>query len=124
MQETGTLDRLWKKIEVNIKKGNDAPKIQEANALGYENVTVPFMALLTGIIAAVLLLGIEGVVFCKGKSAEDEYAIDEDFDSKEAAHCIYKINELLLKHHSKLKDLKLLSKIKTLASPNTSRKYL
>ena len=121
MQETGTLDRLWKQIEIKIKKGNDAPKIQEANALGYRNVSVPFSALLTGIIAAIVLLGVETIIFCKGKYADDVSMPDEDEDyySKGAAQIIYEINMLLLQNHSKLKDLTLLSKIKTLATPKT-----
>ena len=121
MQETGTLDRLWKKVEINIKRENNAPKIQDANALGYENVSVPFSALLGGVFAAILILGIEAVVFCKAKYADDVYtAGDEDFNSKEAANIIYEINELLLEHQSKLKDMRLLYKIKTLASTGTS----
>ena len=63
MQATGIIDRFWKEVERKQDMNKDDTKIQNANVVGYENVAFPFLALLTGLFAALLQLGIEVAVF-------------------------------------------------------------
>ena len=67
MQVTGTMDRLWQKIEKKKIMNKDDTKIQNVKVVGYENVVFPFLALLVGLLAALLQLGIEIAVFCNRK---------------------------------------------------------
>ena len=48
------MDRFWQEIERKQNLYKDDTKIQNANVVGYENVAFPFLALLTGLFAAIL----------------------------------------------------------------------
>ena len=71
MQETGKMDLFWQEVErkQNMNKGDT--KIQNVIVVGYENVAFPFLALLTGLFAALLQLGIEVAVFFKRKYGDN-----------------------------------------------------
>ena len=82
MQATGNMDRFWQQDlarKQNLNK--DDTKIQNVNELGYENVAIPFVALLTGLLAAILHLGIESLVFYTRKYAGYANRSSEDFNS-------------------------------------------
>ena len=61
MLETGTLDKLWQKIERKIVRSPTTAEINSPDELGYENLALPFLALLFGVCVAFLLYGIEAV---------------------------------------------------------------
>ena len=95
MQETGTLDKLWKDIERRMKRNDNGAKIREDIVLGYENVALPFYALLIGVCTAVLLLGMEGAIFCKKRYADGADNSNDD-TLADTANIQVEINELLL----------------------------
>ena len=96
MQETGTMGKLWQKIERQLKRNNDGSKVQEANVLGFDDVALPFVTLLVGVCAGILLLGIEGVAFCMEKYAVNENKCDDGDTSEEISKIKDEINEMLL----------------------------
>lgn len=107
MKETGTMDKLWQKIESKMKWGNDATNIQEINELGYDNVVLPFWALMTGVCSAILLLVIEAFAVRRGleteiKNEEEETVIDVPVSRLEAQAAI----ETLKKYLSQCEDSK------------------
>ena len=72
MQQTGLMDRLLQKYTGNSKMNTDATKVRDANVLGYPNVAFPFLALLTGLLVACMLLGIEIVILRNKTPANDD----------------------------------------------------
>ena len=81
MQATGNMDRIWQDLARKQNLNKDDTKIQNVNDLGYENVAIPFVALLTGLLAAILHLGIESAVFCKRKFAAYANQSTEEINS-------------------------------------------
>ena len=81
MKATGNMDRFWLDLARKQNLNKDDTKIQNVNDLGYENVAIPFVALLTGLLAAILHLGIESIVFCKRKYANYANRSREEFNS-------------------------------------------
>ena len=62
MQQTGVIDRLHHKFVGDSNNGETEAEdieVQDFDGLGYEKVTFPFLALLSGLIVACLLLGLE-----------------------------------------------------------------
>ena len=109
MQATGNIDRFWQEVERKQNMNNGDTKLQNANIVGYENAAFPFLALLTGLLAAILLLGTEIAVFCKKKYAYDENAIQSNENSahsqsREAILAIKEVCDMLLENNSNLKD--------------------
>ena len=71
MQLSGIMARYWQEVERKLNINIDDTKIQNVIVLGYENVAFPFLALLTGLFAALLQFGIEVAVFCKRKYGDN-----------------------------------------------------
>ena len=74
MEQSGIIDRLHKKFlkSQNIHSDTDAimTKVYE-EGIGYDNVVVPFLVLLTGLCLALLQLGIEAIgVYMHSKSSK------------------------------------------------------
>ena len=114
MMVTGNIDRFWQVIDRQRKENKDAAKmLTEIRALGYEDVSLPFLALLTGLFAAFLLLLIEILTPSNRKGLKGAYQYnDEDFSSSEAREIIEETYGLLLENQSILKETKIISKIK------------
>ena len=55
----------------------DVTKLHDANVIGYQNVAFPFLALLTGLLVACMLLGIENVILRYKTSANDKANEDD-----------------------------------------------
>ena len=116
LQEEGTLDRLRQEIERKHERNSDASQIQNVAGLSFENVAFPFLALMTGTFLALVQFGIEVTVFFKNKCADGEkHSYEDNSACKEANDIIMEIDDLLLDRHSRLKDIQLLLKIRTLA---------
>ena len=117
MQARGIFDRFWSEVERKQNMNKDDTKVQNVNVVGYENVTFPFMALLTGLLAALLQLGIEFTVFSKKKYPDDNAIQSNDVHSNhsEASELILAIKEvsdMLVENNSNQKVAKLQSTIK------------
>ena len=70
MQQTGVIDRLHHKFVGDSNNGETEAEdieVQDFGGLGYEKVTFPFLALLSGLFVACLLLGLETAGACKKK---------------------------------------------------------
>lgn len=78
MQQTGLVDRMLHKFIGNSKMNTDATTIPDINVLGYQNVAFPFLALLTGLLVAPMLLGIEIVIIRHKTCANDEEQANGD----------------------------------------------
>ena len=116
MKEIGTIDKYQCIIDDKVRRNKDASNMKEEHlALGYGNVAFPFLALATGLIMAMLQLGIEVVVrFCQeGSVGNVNQSNVEVSNSKEGRELIEEINELLFENHSK--DINLLYKMRALA---------
>ena len=61
MQETGVMDKLRRAI---VGRQKNADEVLDVIVLGYEDLAIPFMVLLTGIGVAFIQLGIEAVKKC------------------------------------------------------------
>ena len=74
MQQTGVIDRLRQEFIGGHNRDTDVSVIQmqNINSLGYENVVVLFLALLTGLCVALFQLGIETATFCKKTDNEEQ----------------------------------------------------
>ena len=74
MEQNGIIDRLHKKFlkSQNINSDTDAIKTKVyEEGIGYDNVVVPFLVLLTGLCLALLQLGIEAIgVYMQSKSSK------------------------------------------------------
>ena len=109
MQGTGNMDRFWQEMERKRKNNKYATKVQEVNVVGYENVAFPFLALLAGLFAALLQLGIEFVVFCKRKYADiPNQSSDESSTPRESRLIIKEFGDMLQENNSNT-DIKLQS---------------
>ena len=110
MQATGNVDRFWQEAERKQNLNKD-DKIQNAHVVGYENVAFPFLALLTGLFAALLQLVIEVAAFSK-KQYADENAIQSNADnlthrpSRQAILAIKEVCDMLLENNSSPRDIK------------------
>ena len=107
-------------------RDTDASKIQvqEINGLGYENVTFPFLALLSGLCVALLTLGIETAIICKKRCSDTEEQSNEDEStSEEAKDIIDEINNILLENHCELGGIKFLSKMRMLLTLPDARPW-
>ena len=103
------MDLLWQEVERKQNMKKDDTKIQNTNVLGYENVAFPFLALLTGLFAALLQLGIEFVVFCKRKYADiPNQSSDESSTPRESRLIIKEFGDMLQENNSNT-DIKLQS---------------
>ena len=121
MQQTGVINGLYHKLIGDPIEDPRASTIQDLQALGYDNVILPFLALLTGIWASLLQLGIEAISNCMRKCSDDqeqEQSRQDDSRSEEAKGMINDINNLLLHNHRNLGGKKFLSKIRRLAVPD------
>ena len=105
MHATGNMERFWQHIIRKRNMNRDDTKLQNANVVGYENVAFPFLALLTGVFAAFLILGTEGVAFCKSKYADNanQYC-DENSTRREARLLIKEVCDMLQENNSNLKQ--------------------
>ena len=63
MQETGVLDKLRREI-VGRLKNVDETKVLDVIVLGYEDLAIPFLILVTGTGVAFIQLGMEAVKKC------------------------------------------------------------
>ena len=122
MKETGTMSRMRQEVVQNVNK-KVAGKVEDANALSFENVAFPFLVLLTGILLSFVQLGIEFLMFCKKKCACDPRPDDANIfeDDEESREIMEEISKLLRKKCSKPKNVKLLAEIKTIAMPGIKR---
>ena len=121
MKQTGITDRLQQKLlgESNIHWSTSKTRVQDITQTGlrYEDVMFPFLALLTGIFMALLLLGLETAVKCKKKYSDDGDQYEEDESrSQKAEDIIDDIHVLLMANHNELGGIKFLDKIRMLSS--------
>ena len=118
MQQTGVIDRLKQTFLGNHNGITGSSKIQELQGLGYDTVVLPFLALLIGLCAALLQLGIEAMsTICKKKCSKDEEQSKEDDSiSEEEKEMIDEINHLLMENCCKLGGKKFLTKMKMLST--------
>ena len=112
MQATGIIDRYMNEMERKQNMNKDITKIQNVNVVGFENLAFPFLALLTGLLAALLQLGIEVAVFCKKKYPDDNAIKSNDVSSnhsqaREAILAIKEASDMLVENISNLKVIKL-----------------
>ena len=112
MKARGIFDRFWSEVERKQNMNKDDTKVQNVNVVGYENVTFPFMALLTGLLAALLQLGIEFTVFSKKKYPDDNAIKSNDENSthsqsRETILAIKEVCDMLLEDNPNLKVIKL-----------------
>ena len=85
MQQSGVIDRLRQKFIGDHNRDTGALNIQALQGLGYANVVFPFLALLTGLCAAFMQLGIETVTICKKKCFAYQEHSNEDESTPEGA---------------------------------------
>ena len=118
MQQTGVIDRLHQKFIGDHKLDEDTTVPQSINGLDFENVALPFIALLIGLCAAVTQLAIEIVSICKKKCSDVDEQSKKELGSlsEEAKDVIAEINYLLLENHCKAEDLKFLSRMRVLSA--------
>ena len=118
MQQTGVMDKLQNKFIGDHNGVKGASKVQEVQGLGYDTVVLPFLALLIGLCAALLQLGIEAISnICKKKCSKDgEQSKEDDSTSEEEKEMIDEINDLLMENRCKLGGKKFLTKMKMLTT--------
>ena len=118
MQQTGVINRLQQKFIGDHNGVKGTSKVQEVQGLGYDTVVLPFLALLIGLCAALLQLGIEAMsTICKKKCSKDEEQSKEDDSiSEEEKEMIDEINHLLMENCCKLGGKKFLTKMKMLST--------
>ena len=112
MKQTGIIDRLRQNaLGDDDIDATTSKTLVDTNGLGYENVLFPFIAFLTGVSVAVLLLGIEKAANFLKKCTKKEQQLNED-KLEEAQDIIDDIYDLLMKNHGKLGGIKFLSQIR------------
>ena len=112
MKQTGIIDRLRQNaLGDDDIDATTSKTLVDTNGLGYENVLFPFIAFLTGVSVAVLLLGIEKAANFLKKCTKAEQHMNED-KLEEAQDIIDDIYDLLMKNHGKLGGIKFLSQIR------------
>ena len=123
LHENGFLDRMYHQIIGDNNRNTDDSKIQSISGLSYENVTLPFLALLTGLGVALLVLGIETAIICKKKCLPDKDQWNEDEPILDMPkEIIDDIHNILIEKHCNLEDIEFLSKIRmSLARHDNSR---
>ena len=103
--------------EWNNDDASSKTRVQGLNGISYESVTLPFIALLTGLCLALLELGIELVIKCKNNSIDGEkYSNEEESTSEKAEDIIDDIYNLLKENHGYLGGIRFLSKIRSLST--------
>ena len=109
MKQTGVIDRLQQNALGDIDTTSNT--LLDNNGLGYENVLFPFLAFLTGVSVALLLLVIERAANFLEKCTKKEEQLSED-KLEEAQQIIDDIYDLLMENHSKLGGIMFLSQIR------------
>ena len=123
MQLKGVIDRLRQKFIGIQNSYAGASKIQKLQGLGYDSVVLPFLALLTGLVMASFLLGIEAMIICVIKSSANQiYSKEDNYTSLEAEDIIREIRLILLNDYKEMGGMKFLTKIRKLCLPNTQNK--
>ena len=121
MKQTGVIDRLRQNaLGDDDIDATTSKTLVDTNGLGYENVLFPFIAFLTGVSVAVLLLGIEKAANFLKKCTKEEQHVNED-KLEEAQDIIDDIYDLLMKNHGKLGGTKFLSQIRKFSTVPDSR---
>ena len=121
MKQTGVIDRLRQNaLGDDDIDATTSKTLVDTNGLGYENVLFPFIAFLTGVSVAVLLLGIEKAANFLKKCTKEEQQLNED-KLEEAQDIIDDIYDLLMKNHGKLGGTKFLSQIRKFSTVPDSR---
>ena len=122
MHQNGLVDRMKHKFIGDHNRDTDVSKIHNIDGLGYDNVAIPFLALLTGLCAAFMQLVIEAAILCKKKCYDNELESREDNSaSEEAKEIIDGIYDLLLENHCKLGSIKFLYKMRMLSTHPDAR---
>ena len=122
LHEKGFLDKMHHKFIGDNNRNTDDSKIQSISGLSYENVTLPFLVLLTGLCVALLVLGIETAVICKKKCSPDKNQSNEHestFDGPK--EIIDDIHNILIENHYNLEDIEFLSNIRMSLARYNSR---
>ena len=91
------------------------------NRLRQKDLTLPFLALITGICVALAQLVVETAIICKKKPSDIEkfQNQNESTTSKKAKEIIDDIYDLLLENHDTQESINFLSKVRMMASlPN------
>ena len=115
MKQTGVIERLRQQFLGYNSDISTIKTIVDFDGLSYENVMLPFLALLIGICLALIQLGIETLV---SKCSNDGQKLKED-TSEDEIEIIDDIYHLLLKNHVKLGGIKFLSKMRAISTlPN------
>ena len=111
MKQSGIIDRLQQKF---LDERNSNTVLSQttvaSKSLGYKNVMLPFLAILTGMCVALLQLGIE-VLAMKKDHMTDEQQSEKDM-SEEAKEIIDDIHSILLENYDKLGGIKFLSRLR------------
>ena len=121
LQRTGIINRLRQKFMTNHIEDTDASERHNVIDLGYEDLTLPFLALITGICVALAQLVVETAIICKKKPSDIEkfQNQNESTTSKKAKEIIDDIYDLLLENHDTQESINFLSKVRMMASlPN------
>ena len=112
MKQSGIIDRLQQKF---LDEHNSNTVLSQtmvaSNSLGYKNVMLPFLAILTGMCVALLQLGIEVLAMTKKDHLSDELQSEKDM-SEEAKEIIDDIHTILLENYDKLGGIKFLSRLR------------
>ena len=111
MKQSGIIDRLQQKFLDEHNSNTVLSQVMLAsNSLGYKNVMLPFLAILTGMCVALLQLGIEVLAMIK-KNQSDEQQSEKDM-SEEAKEIIDDIHTILLENYDKLGGIRFLSRLR------------
>ena len=119
MKQNGLIDKLRQKFLGEDRFDQDTSKIQleDIYELGYDNVVLPFLALLTGFCVALLQLGIETSIMCKKRCLHNEEQSNKHESTSEKVNDVIKdINDLLIQNQSELGGLKFLFKMRELST--------
>lgn len=118
LQQSGVIDRLRKKFIGDSSQNTDASKMQNIIELSLEDVSFPFVALLTGLCVAFMQLAMETMLICKNKCTHEEEKShqDDEITSEEAKKIIEDIHDLLSENHLKLGGKKFLSQVKIMST--------
>ena len=119
MKQSGIIDRLRQKY-LDEKILVNSETIVDTNVLDYENVMIPFLALLIGLCVALLQLGIEALAIFKKKPSNDTGQIKKH-NCAEAKDVIEDIYNLLLENHEELGGMKFLTQIRLFSIPPVAR---
>ena len=110
MKQSGIIDRLQQKF---LDEHNSNTVLSQtmvgSNSLGYKNVMLPFLAILTGICVALLQLGIEVLAMIKDHLSDEQQSEDMPEEAKEI---IDDIHSILLENYDKLGGIKFLSQMR------------